>query len=227
MLCAHAVQCVASGASLCYGLSALFGPALLLASAKWRNRLAVWKDRIQAQRSNLISYLIVLRIAPLPPHWVVNLVAPHLSINLQTFWLSTFFGVAGVTFIHVSIGETLSQMTSSSDFHLISLRNFLVLAGVVAAALVPVVSLAPLSHRPLTRPQLIRYAWKSELADAVAAQSIGAIALTPDGDRDDGAIAIHYNDQPRGRAQLVFLDDQNRDLPARQDHARTSSSGWR
>jgi uncharacterized membrane protein YdjX (TVP38/TMEM64 family) len=82
--------------------------------------MAQWRERIRAHEANLLSYLIVLRIAPLPPHWVVNIVAPHLNIGLGLFWLSTCLGVAGISFIHVTIGTTLSEMTSSADFHLVS-----------------------------------------------------------------------------------------------------------
>lgn len=53
--------CVASGATLCYLISALLGPALLLASEKWRDRLEQWRERIRQQGGNMISYLIVLR----------------------------------------------------------------------------------------------------------------------------------------------------------------------
>ena len=139
---------VATGATLCYLISALLGPALLLASEKWRNRLEVWRERIRKQQGNMFSYLIILRIAPLPPHWMVNMVAPHLSISVPLFWLSTFFGVMGVSFIHCQIGTTLDQMSSAKDFNLISLRNFFGLAGVVVGALLPV---------------LIRRYWSSEL----------------------------------------------------------------
>lgn len=52
------------------------------------------------------------RIAPLPPHWVVNVVAPHLGIGVLPFWASTFFGIMGVTVIHTTIGGELSLIFS-------------------------------------------------------------------------------------------------------------------
>jgi hypothetical protein len=77
---------IATGASLCYAISAALGPPLLAVSPKWQRRVDLWTDKVQAQGSNLGSYLIVLRIAPLPPHWVVNvrchaLVSPCISAN--------------------------------------------------------------------------------------------------------------------------------------------------
>src|SRR5712664_3638473 len=76
-----ACACVATGASLCYFISAALGPALL-SLPSFQSRLELWSAKISAQRANLIPFLIVLRIAPLPPHWVVNVLAPHLGIGL-------------------------------------------------------------------------------------------------------------------------------------------------
>ncbi|KAH8977701.1 oxalate transporter [Lactarius hatsudake] len=121
-----ACACVATGATLCYFISAALGPALL-SLPSFQSRLELWSSKISAQRANLIPFLIVLRIAPLPPHWVVNVVAPHVGI-----------GIFGVTVIHTSIGGGLDEMTSAADFHLISWRNFLTLAAVVVGAMIPV-----------------------------------------------------------------------------------------
>ena len=59
--------CIATGATLCYFISSIFAPAILSASNKWRIRLDGWKLKLAKHNSNLLSYLIVLRIAPLPP----------------------------------------------------------------------------------------------------------------------------------------------------------------
>ena len=132
-----ACACVATGATLCYFISAALGPALLTFPS-FQSRLELWSAKISAQRANLIPFLIVLRIAPLPPHWVVNVLAPHLGVGLIPFWCSTFLGIFGVTVIHTSIGGGLDEMTSAADFHLISWRNFLTLSAVVVGAMIPV-----------------------------------------------------------------------------------------
>lgn len=132
-----ACACVATGASLCYFISAALGP-VLLSLPSFQSRLELWSAKVSAQRANLIPFLIVVRIAPLPPHWVVNVLAPHLGIGLVPFWCSTFLGIFGVTVIHTSIGGGLDEMTSAADFHLISWRNFLTLAAVVVGAMIPV-----------------------------------------------------------------------------------------
>ncbi|KAJ7726042.1 hypothetical protein DFH07DRAFT_853229 [Mycena maculata] len=129
--------CVATGATLCYLISAALGPALL-AMPKWKAMLDKWARKIQKHQSNLLSFLIVLRIAPLPPHWVLNLLAPHVGISVPIFWVSTALGILGVSVIHTTIGGGLDEMTSADDFHLISWKNFLGLTAVVVGVLIPV-----------------------------------------------------------------------------------------
>jgi len=129
--------CVATGATLCYLISAALGPALLTLP-KWKAVLDKWGDKIRANKENVISFLIVLRIAPLPPHWVVNVVCPHVGIGLVPFWISTALGILGVSVIHTTIGGGLDEMTSADDFHLISWRNFFGLAAVAFGVMVPV-----------------------------------------------------------------------------------------
>lgn len=53
--------CVASGALLCYLLSQQLGPAVLMRSGKWRDRVEVWKGKVGRHEKDLISYLIILR----------------------------------------------------------------------------------------------------------------------------------------------------------------------
>lgn len=127
---------IACGASLAYLVSKPMG-AVLSVLPNWKRRVDSWKVRINEQ-PNLISYLVVVRMAPVPPHFVINLMAPHLGISLPTFWISTAFGIAAVSFIHVTIGQKLDEMVSPDEFHLFSLHNTLILGGVILAALFPV-----------------------------------------------------------------------------------------
>lgn len=77
------------------------------------------------------------RIAPFPPHWVANIVAPHLGINPLLFWTACFIGIAPVSVIHTTIGSGLDSMTSAEDFHILSVRNVLGLLGVAVAVMIP------------------------------------------------------------------------------------------
>ncbi|SPO30171.1 uncharacterized protein UTRI_06010 [Ustilago trichophora] len=129
---------VATGASICYLISKTLG-VVLVALPSWQKRVDDWKLKLAQHEDNLLSYLIVIRMMPLPPHNIVNILSPHLGIPLGLFWLSTFFGIFAVSVIHTTIGEKLDQMTSADDFNLFSLRNVLLLVGVCVAVLIPVV----------------------------------------------------------------------------------------
>lgn len=92
-----------------------------------------------------------------------------------------------MSYIHTTIGTTLDQMTSSSDFHLVSWQNGLGLGGSASAPLLlPVV--APCTDAHCARapasvvvavliPVLLRRAFASDLADAASDPA----ASSPDG----------------------------------------------
>jgi uncharacterized membrane protein YdjX (TVP38/TMEM64 family) len=192
-----ACACVASGATLCYLISAALGPALLTLP-KWKARLEKWAQKIEAQKENLISFLIVLRIAPLPPHWVVNIICPHVGIGIIPFWISTFWGIFGVTVIHTTIGGGLDEMTSADDFHLISWRNFLGLSAVVVGVLIPVG---------------LRYYFKRELASVVDADRVEE--STESEEQREGDLILEAGprvDPNKGKtSQLILLSDDEDD----------------
>ncbi|WRT70212.1 uncharacterized protein IL334_007207 [Kwoniella shivajii] len=137
--------CDATGSLLCYTLSSLLAPPLLTMPF-YRARVETWRTKIMGDPKkgkkvtwdSVFAFLLVLRIAPFPPHWVANFVAPHLGIGRFMFWCSCFIGIAPVSVIHVTIGSSLDSMTSAADFHLLSLRNILGLLAVVVAVLIPV-----------------------------------------------------------------------------------------
>ncbi|WVR00166.1 hypothetical protein IAU59_007308 [Kwoniella sp. CBS 9459] len=137
--------CDSLGSLLCYTLSAILAPPLLTLPF-YRARVETWRIKImgdpkkgkQVTWDSIFAFLIVLRIAPFPPHWIANFVAPHLGIGPLMFWASCFIGIGPVSVIHVTIGSSLDSMTSAADFHLLSLRNILGLCAVVVAVLIPV-----------------------------------------------------------------------------------------
>ncbi|KAF8556178.1 hypothetical protein OG21DRAFT_1409418 [Imleria badia] len=167
-----ACTCVATGATLCYFISAAFGPALLTLP-KWKARLDKWSEKLREQKDNIVSFLIILRIAPLPPHWLINIVCPHVGIGLLPFWSTTWLGVFGVTVIHTTIGGGLDEMTSAADFNLFSWKNFLLLSAVVVGVLIPVG---------------LRYYFRREVASVAAVE--GPDPLEDPQDGDDHILAI-------------------------------------
>jgi len=105
--------CSATGASFCYLLSYLVGRKLVRFYLP--DRAAQWSAKVDSHRSNLLSYILFLRITPFLPNWFINIVSPVIGVPLFPFWVGSFFGVAPPSFIFIQAGTTLQQLTSTMD----------------------------------------------------------------------------------------------------------------
>merc|ERR1711962_1787984 len=105
--------CSATGASFCYLLSYLVGRRLV--ATYLPQRAASWSTTVDKHRSNLVSYILFLRITPFLPNWFINIVSPVIGVPLLPFWVGSFFGVAPPSFVFIQAGTTLQQMTSTMD----------------------------------------------------------------------------------------------------------------
>lgn len=94
-------------------------------------------------RRNALSYLLVLRLVPLFPFWLVNLVAGAAGLPLRTYVLGTVVGIIPSTFIYASLGVGLGQIIDEGrrpDFAVIFRPDILLpLLGLAALALLPIV----------------------------------------------------------------------------------------
>jgi uncharacterized membrane protein YdjX (TVP38/TMEM64 family) len=94
-------------------------------------------------RANALSYLLVLRLIPLFPFWLVNLVPAFLGVRLGTFVLGTFLGIIPGSFVYASLGSGLGALIARGerpDLGIIFQPGVLgPLAGLALLALLPVV----------------------------------------------------------------------------------------
>lgn len=104
---------------------------------RWQQRIDAWKATVQQYEGNLLSYLTILRMMPVPPHFVVNIIAPHLGVPVSTFWLSTLCGVFCTSLIYTVIGKEIGQITSSDSFHIFTWQNMLLMTVVATAFILP------------------------------------------------------------------------------------------
>ena len=61
-------------------------------------------------RQNALSYLLVLRLIPIFPFWLVNLVPAFLGVSTTTYILATFFGIIPGTFVYALVGNGLGAL---------------------------------------------------------------------------------------------------------------------
>jgi len=93
-------------------------------------------------RQNAFNYLLVLRLVPLFPFWLVNLVPALLDVRLHTYIVATFVGIIPGTFVYAHVGAGLGAVfESGSEPDL----------GVIfqPAVLLPILGLAALSLAPI------------------------------------------------------------------------------
>ncbi|QCK85740.1 TVP38/TMEM64 family protein [Phreatobacter aquaticus] len=66
-------------------------------------------------RANAWSYLLVLRLVPLFPFFLVNLVPAFVGVRLKVFALTTVFGIIPATFVFALAGSGLGRVFDSGE----------------------------------------------------------------------------------------------------------------
>jgi len=125
------------------GATALFLAARTGIGEPLRARAGPGLKRMEAGfAENALSYLLVLRLVPLFPFWLVNLVPAFLGVPLRTYLIGTFFGIIPGTFVYASVGRGLGAILEagkSPDLGVIFKVEILVpLLGLAVLAMIPV-----------------------------------------------------------------------------------------
>jgi uncharacterized membrane protein YdjX (TVP38/TMEM64 family) len=114
-------------------------------------RAGAWAGRLEAGfRANAFNYLLVLRLVPLFPFCLVNLVAALTRINLGTYVAGTFLGIIPGCFLFVTLGTAFGDLigtAGSPDLDvMLHPRLLAALAGLAVLALMPVAFKHRLRH---------------------------------------------------------------------------------
>ena len=125
------------------GAVAVFLVARYALGDYFRSKAGAAMRRMEAGfRENALSYLLVLRLVPLFPFWLVNLVPAFLGVPLRTFVAGTFFGIIPGTFVYVSVGNGLGAVFDAGgtpDLGIIFEPEILTpIIGLAVLALIPV-----------------------------------------------------------------------------------------
>ncbi|WP_375205385.1 TVP38/TMEM64 family protein [Hyphococcus sp.] len=94
-------------------------------------------------REGELSYMFVLRLAPVFPFWGVNIAAGLLGVSLRNFLIGTFFGIIPGSFVYASIGAAAGAAFDAGED--LSLSGVLLkpetltpIIGLIVLALIPV-----------------------------------------------------------------------------------------
>jgi uncharacterized membrane protein YdjX (TVP38/TMEM64 family) len=126
------------------GATVLFLAARTALGEPLRARAGPWLKRLEAGfAKNAFSYMLVLRLVPLFPFFVVNLVPAFLGVKLSTFVITTFIGIIPAAVIYSLIGNSLNTVLDqgrSPDLGLFTKPEIILpLIGLALLALIPVI----------------------------------------------------------------------------------------
>lgn len=139
---------VVIGATL--GACAIFLAARYAFADVLRRRTAGFLGSMEAGfRENALSYLLVLRLVPLFPFWLVNLVPAFLGVPLRTFALATVVGIIPGTLVYALVGNGLGEVFEAGDVpDLDIIFRWQILAPLIGLA---VLALLPVLYKRLSR----------------------------------------------------------------------------
>ncbi len=66
-------------------------------------------------RKNALSYLLFLRLVPVFPFWLVNLVPALLGVQLRTYIIGTFFGIIPGSLVFTWVGSGLGAVLDRGE----------------------------------------------------------------------------------------------------------------
>ena len=129
------------GATL--GAVAIFLAARTALGDALKAKAGPWLRTMEAGfQDNAFNYLLVLRLVPLFPFFVVNLVPAFLGVNLRTFTIATVLGIIPGAFVFASVGAGLGsvfeQGETFSPSAALTPEVITALIGLAILALVPV-----------------------------------------------------------------------------------------
>ena len=81
---------------------------------------------------NAINYLLFLRLVPLFPFFLGNLVSGLTKVRLPVYFFGTMFGIMPGSFVYANAGSNLARINSISDIASFEVLGALALLGVFA-----------------------------------------------------------------------------------------------
>ncbi len=108
-----------------------------------KNEGATIKKMQAGFQENALSYLLVLRLIPVFPFFLVNIAPALLGVSLPVYLIGTFFGIIPGSLVYAAVGSGLGSIFEKNEkFSLqgiMTLEMMVALSGLIVLALLPVV----------------------------------------------------------------------------------------
>ena len=88
-------------------------------------------------QTNSVGYLLFMRLVPIFPFFLVNIVPAFFGMGVGAYAITTFVGIIPGTFVFVNLGQQLGEISSVSD--LVSSQMLLALGLLGLFALIPTI----------------------------------------------------------------------------------------
>lgn len=125
------------------GASGLFVVARYIAGDSLRAKAGPALEKFEASfNRDAVSYMLILRLLPIFPFFIVNLGAALVGVRYPIFALTTFFGIMPGTFVFASIGNGISVVLGAGKQPDLSVMTS-------PEILLPLIGLAVLSLAPM------------------------------------------------------------------------------
>ena len=120
------------------GATILFFIAQTSLGESLRQRAGGLYQRVEENmKDNAVGYLLFMRLVPIFPFFLVNIVAALFNIKPRIFILTTLFGIIPGSFVFVNLGTQLATITSLGD--LVSRQTLLAFGLLGLFALIPTI----------------------------------------------------------------------------------------
>ncbi len=135
-------------------LSATLGATILFVIARTslgdplRAKAGPWLKKMEnGFQENGLSYLLVLRLIPLFPFFVVNLVPAFLGVHLRTYVIGTLVGIVPGSFVYATVGTGLGSIFDQNEAF--TATGILTPEIVTALVGLSVLSLLPIAYKKI------------------------------------------------------------------------------
>ena len=125
-------------------VAASVGATLAFLSARYlfadavRRRMGPLLQRLaRGFEDDAFNYIIFLRLVPILPFWLINLVPALTPVSARTFFTATLIGILPGTFVFANVGESLARIESPRDR--VGRQTLIALVLLGAMSLVPIV----------------------------------------------------------------------------------------
>ena len=126
------------------GATALFLLARSGFGERWRDKVSGWLRRFDSGfQENAFQYLLILRLMPVVPFFVLNILPAFAGVPLRSYVAATFLGIIPGSIVYASIGAGLDAVFARGEVPTLAIFSdpavILPLAGLAVLAALPMV----------------------------------------------------------------------------------------